>query len=104
MSESFVFYASFFEAAQCLDEKEQLKLYNAIGEYALKGTFPEVTGAVRAVFCVIKPVIDSNRNHRENGKKGGRPKKTIETKEQTGVSEEKNRGFENRKSNENEQT
>ena len=102
MSESFVFYASFFEAAQCLDEKEQLKLYNAIGEYALKGTFPEVTGAVRAVFCVIKPVIDSNRNHRENGKKGGRPKKTIETKEQTGVSEEKNRGFENRKSNENE--
>ena len=78
MTESFVFYKSFFEAAQCLEEKEQLRLYNAIGEYALNGVEPELTGGARAVFCVIKPVLDSNRSHRENGKKGGRPKKTIE--------------------------
>ena len=102
MTESFVFYKSFFEAAQCLEEKEQLRLYNAIGEYALNGVEPELTGGARAVFCVIKPVLDSNRSHRENGKKGGRPKKTVETKEETGVFEEKNRGFENSESNENE--
>ena len=93
MQESFVFYASFFEAGQYLSKKDRLRLYDAIGEYGLKGTVPELTGAPMAVFCVIKPLIDANRTRRENGKTGGRPKKENKNQWFSDVEENENHGF-----------
>lgn len=83
MRESFVFYRSFRDAIQDLDETDQLKVYNALCDYALDGTEPTVSGVPAAIFKLIKPQIDANNRRFENGKKGGeygklggRPKKT----------------------------
>ena len=93
MQESFVFYASFFEAGQYLTKRDRLKLYDAIGEYALNGRTPELSGAPMAVFCVIKPLIDANRTRRENGKTGGRPQKENKNHRFSDVEETGNHRF-----------
>lgn len=59
--EAFVFYRSYYEAAMELPEKERLKLYDAIIEYALYGVEPDIKGVVKAVFVSIKPGIDSRK-------------------------------------------
>ena len=93
MQESFVFYASFFEAGQYLTKRDRLRLYDAIGEYALNGRTPELSGAPMAVFCVIKPLIDANRTRRENGKTGGRPQKENKNHRFSDVEETGNHRF-----------
>lgn len=90
--ESFVFYASFYEALQDLKDKDRLKMYDAICELALNSKETKMTGLTKTIFTLIKPQILANQKRYENGKKGGRPKK--ETK---GFSEEKTNGFENKK-------
>lgn len=70
---SFVFYLSFFEAISLLDEKDRLKAYDAICNYALTGEIPECDGASQIVFVMAKPQIDANRKKRKDGKTGGRP-------------------------------
>lgn len=78
MRESFVFYASFYEAIKELPEETQLELYTAICKYSLYGELPELSPISRALFTVIKPNIDTATARYiasvENGKKGGRPK------------------------------
>lgn len=74
--ESFVFYRSFRESIKVLKTKEQLITLLAICDYALYGIEPDLSGAPHAIFTVAKPSIDANRVKRENGKKGGRPKKS----------------------------
>ena len=59
--DAFVFYRSYYEAAMELPEKERLKLYDAIIEYALHGVEPDIKGVVKAVFVSIKPGIDSRK-------------------------------------------
>lgn len=89
MRDSFIFYSSFLEALEEIPEDIQLKVYQAVTKYALKGVLPELTGTSKAIFALIKPQIDANNTkfdkHNqdiENGKKGaeygklgGRPKK-----------------------------
>ena len=82
MNNSFVFYSSFYEALSELDDADRLAAYDAICRYSLTGEEPETAGIVRAIFLLVKPVIDANTERRENGKKGaefgslgGRPRK-----------------------------
>lgn len=79
MRESFVFYASFYEAIKELPEETQLELYTAICKYSLYGELPDLSPVSRALFTVIKPNIDTATARYiasvENGKKGGRPPK-----------------------------
>lgn len=75
MSDSFVFYRSFYEAARCLPDAERLQLLDALCSYALDGEHDPQGGIVSAVLSVAKPVIDANRQRREVGKAGGRPHK-----------------------------
>lgn len=83
MKESFIFYASFLEAIEELDDKKQLKIYKAISNFALKNSEPEgLQGIEKAIFALIKPQILANNKRFEDGKKGGefgklggRPKK-----------------------------
>ena len=88
MKESFVFYASFLEAIEELDDDTQLKIFKAISNFALKNEEPQnITGVAKAIFALIKPQIIANNKRYEDGKKGGRPKKeNIKTS-----------GFENKK-------
>ncbi|MCL2815983.1 MAG: DUF6291 domain-containing protein [Oscillospiraceae bacterium] len=97
MRESLVFYKSFYEAIECLPEDEQLKAYKAIMEYSLNGEEPNVDGAAKAIFKLVKPQIDSNNKRYENGKKGagfgdtgGKPKDEAPSEPQDNPNETPN--------------
>lgn len=87
---SFVFYRSFFEAAQELDIAEKALLYDAIINYGLFNQQPDkriCDKHIIAMFKLIQPQIDKNYERYENGKKGaeygklgGRPPKNNPTK------------------------
>lgn len=78
MVNGFVFYASFFEALSELDGTTRLQLYDAICKYALQDQEPELRGVAKAMFALIKPQIDANKQRRESGTRGGRPKKETD--------------------------
>lgn len=73
MRDSFIFYRSYLEALTELDEESRFKILESIFQYALNGSEPDLTGANKAIFCLIKPQIDANNRKYENGKKGGAP-------------------------------
>lgn len=81
MRDSMVFYRSFMEAIEELDEADQLKAFWNIVKYGLNGEEPEEKGPAKAVFKMAKPQIDANEKKYQNGKKGGRPKTTVEPDE-----------------------
>lgn len=96
MTDLFVFYRSFWDAIKEMDDTEQLKMFHALCRYALDETVPNFDSPIqRAVFAVMKPVIDANVTSRETGKRGGRPRKPPFQKSETGVLENENGGFEN---------
>lgn len=74
ITNSFIFYGSFFEAITELDDNEQLALFRAICSYGLTGECAETTGVVKGMFSLIKPQMDANAKRRENAKKGGAPR------------------------------
>lgn len=98
MADLFVFYRSFWDAIKEMDDTEQLEMFHALCRYALDETVPNFDSPIqRAVFAVMKPVIDANVTSRETGKRGGRPRKPPFQKSETGVLENENGGFENEK-------
>ena len=84
--ESSVFFTSWLEAIEELDEKDQLAAFKAITRYQAYHDEMEISGAPKAVFMMAKPIIDSQFQRRmasvENGKKGGRPKTAQSCEEQ----------------------
>ena len=74
MRDSFIFYRSFFEAAETLKTRDKLKLFEAVCHYALNDEEIELTGAPDGMFKLLKPQLDANTRKYENGCKGGRPK------------------------------
>lgn len=68
---SYVFYGSFYEALKEVDQETRLLVYDALNEYALFGSEPQLSGTASALFKLMRPQIDANRKKRENGKKGG---------------------------------
>lgn len=102
---SFVFYRSFFEALQDLNDKDRLKLYDAICDLALNDEDTQLKGIANTVFKLIKPQVIANTERYTNGKKGGRPKKEtigFENKKTTGFDPEKPNVNDNVNVNENE--
>ena len=98
MADLFVFYRSFWDAINEMDDAEQLEMFHALCRYALDEADPNFSSPIqRAVFAVIKPVIDANVTSRETGKRGGRPRKPPFQKLETGVFENENGGFETKK-------
>ncbi len=101
--DSMVFYGSFFEAIKDLPAEDFKKCACAILGYGLKGNVPEGDGIEKMVFCFAKPIIDSaNARYKscvENGKKGGRPRKSqskkSEKENQTGFCRENLNEYEN---------
>ena len=91
---SFIFYASFFNGIDKLPEENQLELYRAICAYALTGELIELSSLSEAMFSLIKPQLDANNKRYEDGRKGGRPRKTSGCVENDN---EKTSGFENKK-------
>lgn len=60
MRESFVFYACYLKALELLDNKSQIKLYNAICKYNLTSEMPKnLIKEEKAIFILIKFIIDN---------------------------------------------
>lgn len=80
MKDSFIFYRSFYESIKNLDKDTQLEVYNAICEYSLNEIEVELSPIANAIFTLIKPNVDNAAKRYtasvENGKKGGRPRKS----------------------------
>ena len=81
--ESFIFYASFYDAIKELPNELRLEIFDAVCAYALNGDEPELSGVAKAIFTLIKPPLAASAARYENGCKGaeygrlgGRPKKT----------------------------
>lgn len=98
--ESFVFYASFYQALKELETEDQIIVYDAICRIALYGEQVDLSGVPAAIVTLIKPQIEANNKRYANGIKGaeggrlgGRPKNPKETP---------NAGFENPKETPNE--
>lgn len=83
-SKSMVFYESWFDNIQeeKLNPGTELFIYRTILNYGLKGivTDPnEIKDPVaRTLYRQVIPLIDKSKEHRENGKKGGRGNKKSE--------------------------
>lgn len=81
--DGFIFYKSFYDSINALDESMQLDVYKALAEYGLTGEMrDDLSPITKALLTAMIPTID-NANKRyvasvENGKKGGRPKKNKE--------------------------
>jgi len=73
MRDSFIFYRSFFEAAEDLCPEEKCQVFDAICDYALNFKEPSLEGTPKLAFRLIKPQLDANIARFNNGQKGGRP-------------------------------
>ena len=73
MRDSFIFYRSFFEAAEDLCPEEKCAMFDAICDYALNFAEPSLEGTPKMAFRLIKPQLDANIARFNNGQKGGRP-------------------------------
>ena len=83
MTDSFVFYRSFQECLEHVDDAAYRRIMTAITTYALNDETPSLQGLELAVFIAIKPQIDANIKRRENGKLGGRSAQVKTTQNQT---------------------
>lgn len=88
---SIVMYESWLEKARkYLADEDVNKLMVQIMEYGFSGVVPKNENRdMNIIFDMVQPLIDANIRNKENGKKGGRPKKekpgVIKT-ETTGLS------------------
>lgn len=92
MTDSFVFYRSFYESMAELSDAERLELMDAICEYVLNDNEVKLSNvSTRALFRIIKETLKSNVEKQKNGSRGGRPpnKKPV-------VSEQKTSGLQNK--------
>lgn len=74
MKDSFIFYRSFKDSLSELSADDKLLMYEAISDYALNKTEPNLSGFPKALFSLIRPQLDANWKRFENGSKGGAPK------------------------------
>lgn len=80
--DGFVFYRSFYDAMQFVDNDTKATLLDTICKYVFEGEVTDLDGVAGAMWTLIKPQIDANIKRREDGAKGaaygklgGRPKK-----------------------------
>ncbi len=90
MKNSFVLFHEFKESVELLSDEQAGKLFKALFDYETEQTEPEFTDvAMKIVFSTIRNSLDRNKEkyekrckrNKENGLKGGRPKKAKETEE-----------------------
>lgn len=94
--ESFVFYESFLDAAEVLDEENQLIFIKAVAKYGIYGEMEDdLPAVVKAMMTLVIPQLEANNERYTNGKKGGRPKKNQ------WLSDKKTNGYETEKPNDN---
>lgn len=64
----FIFYRSFRDAIRQLPKNKQLALYDAICDYALDGTVPDLSGnMLRVMWTLMKPSLDHTKKTTRSG-------------------------------------
>lgn len=74
--EYFTYFRSYHIAIKMLPKETRLELYDALGDYMFEGKEPNLSKKARPYWELIKPTLDKSNKNRDNGSKGGRPKKT----------------------------
>lgn len=82
MRDTFIFYRSFKESMSDLSDKDKLIMYEAISDYSLDLKEPKLTGFPKALFSLIRPILDTNIQRWKNGRKGGAPIGNLNAKKQ----------------------
>lgn len=72
--DSFIFYRSFKDCMNDLSDADKLVMYEAISDYSLNLKEPELRGFPKALFKLIRPILDANIQRWRNGCNGGAPK------------------------------
>ena len=75
--DTFIFYRSFKESMNDLSDADKLIMYEAISDYSLDMKEPELTGFPKALFSLIRPVLDANTKRWQNGCKGGASSESL---------------------------
>ncbi len=83
---SFILFASWYEPIKNLSHEEKGLLFDAIFQYHLTGTIPELSPVAAMAFSFMKSGFEQiamkyeaiTERNRSNGIKGGRPKKNPE--------------------------
>ena len=102
--QSFIFYKSFYEALEELNDKQYAKVFRAITKFALFGEEPDLTGIEKVIFSLVKPQLIANQKRYENGCKGGRKpteEQTSENQNETEIKPKHNQIETNLEPNEN---
>ena len=83
MRDTFIFYRSFKESMGNLSDKDKLTMYEAIADYSLDMKEPDLEGFPKALFSLIRPILDANIQRWRNGHKGGAPMGNANAKKTT---------------------
>ena len=82
MPQGVVILPSYYESIRPLEAADRLEVLEAVIEYGLYNTEPQLPPLLYGFFLLMKPNIDASRNRHEaairNGKLGGRPKNQSE--------------------------
>ena len=81
--DTFIFYRSFKESMKDLSDQDKLVMYEAISDYSLDLKEPDLTGFPKALFSLIRPILDANIQRWKNGRKGGAPVGNFNAKKTT---------------------
>lgn len=71
MRDHFSFNRAFKDAINALTDIDRLAMYEAITDYGLDQREPNLHGALKVVFDLIRPTLDVNIQRWRNGCKGG---------------------------------
>lgn len=75
----FTFHESWLDTIETLPQEAQTGALKALLNYALRGIMPAEDDAVgRLIVGLLSATIDADRQRREGGSKGGRPKKNSQ--------------------------
>lgn len=91
--ESFIFYRSFMEALDELNDEQFARVFRAICKFALDEKELKLSGVEKAIFQLVKPQLLANQKRYENGCKGGR--KASENKPNDNQKETENKPNQN---------
>ena len=104
---TYIFYESFERMLSLLTPDDELTVRRAISAYVFGKELPKMSDQACIAFEAIAPQLDANQKKRENGKKGGRPRKETMVPDNTeprlqqslnhGYAETKTSGYENAK-------
>lgn len=68
--DSFIFYASFWDAISDLEGNQKLQILEAVINYGLYGTEPRLEGVPNSLWKLIRPQLEANNRRYLNGCKG----------------------------------